>query len=84
MFTPCNACPVEFTDSSGTPLGIQQRGPISLGPAPWNENNTKKHLFQCMPVVPLLQNSCNLRYAIPLGFYNSRIRISQKAPLIEY
>ena len=71
MLAPCNACPVEFPDSSGTPLacpgattrehdpvwekttasvplnpiladqvwarGIQQGGPISLGPAPWNE-----------------------------------------------
>jgi len=30
-FTPCNACPVEFPDLSGTPLGIQQGGRISLG-----------------------------------------------------
>jgi len=30
-FTPCNACPVEFPESSGTPLGIQQGGHISLG-----------------------------------------------------
>ena len=26
-----NACPVEFPDFSGTPLGIQQGGPIPLG-----------------------------------------------------
>ena len=47
MPAPCNACPacpvgrnyrtgVEFPDSSGTPLGIQQGVPISLGPTPWN------------------------------------------------
>ena len=35
MPAPCNACPVEFPDSSGTPLGIQQGEPISLGSAPW-------------------------------------------------
>jgi len=27
----CNACPVEFPNSLGTPLVIKQGGPISLG-----------------------------------------------------
>jgi len=28
MFTPLNACPVEFPPSGGTPLEIQQGGPV--------------------------------------------------------
>jgi hypothetical protein len=67
MPAPCNACPVEFPDSSGTPLGIPQGGPISLGSAPWNEIRPKKYLSPGIPFVPLWQNSCNLSCAIPLG-----------------
>jgi len=31
MFTPLNACPVEFPPSGGTPSEIQQGGEISQG-----------------------------------------------------
>jgi len=41
---------------------------------PWNEIHPKKHLFQSISVVPLFQNSCNLRYAIPLGIFNLNMR----------
>jgi len=80
MLAPCNACPVEFPDSSGPPLGIQQGGPISLGPAPWNHysahNGTtnihiKKEYF----------NSLKHDSTVPLGLFNSNMRFSQKAPL---
>lgn len=42
---------------------------------PWNEIQPEKHLFQSIPVVPLFQNSPNLRYSIPLGFHISNIRV---------
>ena len=67
MPAPCNACPVEFPDSLGTPLGIQQGGPISPGSTPWNEIRPKKYLSAGIPVVPLWQNSWNVRYAISPG-----------------
>jgi len=67
MPAPCNACPVEFPDSSGTPLGIQQGEPISLGSAPWNQIRPKKYPSPGIPVVPLWQNFWNVRYAISLG-----------------
>jgi hypothetical protein len=58
--------------------------PILLGHAPWNEIHPEKHLFQSIPVVPLFQNSCNLKYAIPRKFCNSNVRVFQKAPPILY
>jgi len=113
MFTPCNACPVEFPDSSGTPLacpgatirehdpvlektipssainpilvyqvwarGIQQGGPISLGPAPWNlyparNINTNGHIEgECF-------NLLTPDGTIPLGICNSNMRFFPKAP----
>jgi hypothetical protein len=78
MLAPCNACLVEFPDLSGTPLGIQQGEPISLGLDPWNQIRPKKYPPPGIPVVPLRQNFWNVRYAIPLGICNSNMRFSQK------
>ena len=78
MLAPCNACPGEFPDFSGPPLGIQQGGPISLGPAPWNQIHSKKYSYPCIPVLQLWHNFWNLSYAIPLGICTSNMRISKK------
>jgi len=47
-------------------------------PAPWNEICPKKYLSPGIPVVPLWQNSWNVRYAIPLGICNSNMRFFKK------
>jgi len=52
-------------------------------PAPWNEIRPKKYLSSSIYVVPLWQNSCNLRCAIPLGICNSKERFFKKAPLAQ-
>jgi len=68
--------------------------PISLGPAPWNENCPKKYPSPGIPVPQLRQNYWNLSCTIPLGYTcppdlwripleicNSNMRFFPKAPL---
>ena len=64
---PCNTCPVEFPDSPGTPLGIQQGWPIPLGPVPLNDICSLK--FKNMERrISLADTSIFQRYqTIPLG-----------------
>jgi len=61
LFTPCNACPVEFPESSGTPLGIQQDEPISLGFIPRNHHCSEKNPS---PGITVAQLKPNLSYLI--------------------
>ena len=73
----CNACPVEFPDSSGTPLGNQQGGPISLGPAPWNDICSLKISEHGEPI--LADTSIFQWYrAIPLGFFHHSKKVYPK------
>jgi hypothetical protein len=60
LFTPCNACPVEFPESSGTPLGIQQDEPISLGFIPRNHHCSEKNPSPSIPIPQLPPNFLNL------------------------
>jgi hypothetical protein len=52
--------------------------PISLGSTPWNEIRPKKYPSPAIPVVQLLQNPWNVRYAIPLVICNSNMRFLKK------
>jgi hypothetical protein len=77
MFAPCNACPVEFPDSSGTPLGIQQSGPISLGPAPWNLYPARNVDTNCHIEVECF-NLLKPDGTVSLGICNSNMRFIKK------
>jgi hypothetical protein len=60
LLAPCNACPVEFPESSGTPLGIQQGGPISLGCTPRNQHCSENNPSPDVPVSQLQPHFLNL------------------------